>query len=201
MQVYSFRMFANAHLDRVRQAFADQFSDDGHGFIYRKYQKGVPVRVSKLERDGFVAAFNQRTRYAMWSIVPATFGLILLLAWLTPETDNPVAQIAIWGGIAAILSPFLVLFYWAWGAPSRELASRTPEGPALTKEEARALAFSKISYGQLALAALMGVGLVWKKSTKIDVVHGSGLVWLVFGGALVLLAGVQAIRKWRFSQR
>jgi len=37
-------------------------------------------------------------------------------------------------------------------------------------------------------------------SAKIDVFHGSGLVWLAFGGALVLFAGVQAIRKWRFSQ-
>jgi hypothetical protein len=52
----------------------------------------------------------------------------------------------------------------------------------------------------LALAALIGVGLVWKMSTKIDVFHGAGLVWSVFGGALVLLAGVQAIRKWRFNQ-
>jgi hypothetical protein len=194
-------MFGNAHLDRVRQAFADQFSSDGHSFIYRRYQKGVPVRVSKLERDGFVAAFNKRIRYAMWSIVPATVGLILLLVWLIPDSDSPAAQIGMWGGIAAILLPFMMIIYRAWGAPSRELESRTPEGPALSKEEARTLAFSKITYGQLALAALMGVGLVWKMWTKIDVFHGSGLVWLVFGGALVLLAGVQAIRKWRFSRR
>lgn len=107
----------------------------------------MPVRVSKLERDGFVAAFNKRIRYAMWSIVPATVGLILLLVWLTPDTDSPAAQIAMWGGIAAILLPFMVVFYWAWGAPSRELERRTPEGPALSKEEARALAFSKITYG------------------------------------------------------
>lgn len=194
-------MFGNAHLDRVRQAFADQFSGERHSFIYRKFQKGVPVRVSKLERDEFVAAFNKRIRYAMWSIVPATVGLILLLVWLVPDADSPEAQIAMWGGIAAIILPFIVIFYWAWGAPSRELERRTPEGPALSKEEARALALSKITYGQLALAALMGAGLVWKMSTKIDVLHGSGLVWLVFGGALVLLAGVQAIRKWRLSQQ
>jgi hypothetical protein len=193
-------MFGNAHLDRVRQAFADQFSDDGHNFIYRRYQKGAPVRVSRLERDEFVAVFNRRISYAMWSTFPATVGLILLLVWLIPDADSPAAQIAMWGGIAAILLPFMVIFYWAWGAPSRELKRRTPEGPALSKTEARALAFSKITYGQLALAALIGVGLVWKMSTKIDVFHGAGLVWSVFGGALVLLAGVQAIRKWRFNQ-
>lgn len=193
-------MFGDDHLNRVRQAFADQFASDGHSFIYRRSQKGVPIRVSKLERDGFVAAYNKRIRYAMWSTVLATFGLILLVVWLIPDAESSAAQIAMWGGIAAILLPFMVIFHRAWGAPSRELQRRTPEGAALNKEEARALAFSKITYGQLALAALMGAGLVWKMSTNTDVFHGSGRVWLVFGGALTFLAGVQAIRKWRFNR-
>lgn len=194
-------MFGNAHLDRLRQAFADQFSVGEHGLFYRKYQKGAPIRLSKAERDGFVAAFNRRIRYATWSIFPATVGLILLLVWLTPGADSPVAQVAMWGGIAGILLLFMVIYYWAWNAPSRELERRNPEGPALTKEEARALAFSKITYGQLSLAALMGLGLIWKMSTKIDVFHGWGVVWLAVGAAVVVLAGVQAIRKWRFNQQ
>jgi len=193
-------MFGDAHLDRLRQAFADQFSEDGHSFIYRKYQKGVPVRVSRLERDGFIAAFNKHARYAIWSSVSVTVGLTLLLVCLMPDSDSPAAQIAMWGSIAALLLPFMVILYRAWNAPSRELERRTPEGPPLSKEEARALAFSRITYGRLALMALMGVGFVWKMSLKIDIFHGSGLVWLVFGGALVLLAAVQAIRKWRFDQ-
>jgi hypothetical protein len=86
------------------------------------------------------------------------------------------------------------------GCSITRVGAPNPGGPALSKEEAGALTFSKITYGQLALAALMGVGLVWKMSTTIDVFHGSGLVWLVFGGGLVLLAGVQAIRKWRFGR-
>lgn len=194
-------MFGNAHLDRLRQAFADQFSDGGQGLIYRKYQKGAPVRVSELERDRFIAAFKKRTRYAIWSTFPATVGLILLLVWLSPDSDSPTGQIAMWAGIVAIILPFIAIFLWAWGAPSRELARRIPEGPALSKEEALALAFSKISYGQLALAALIGVGLVCKMATKIDVFHGMGLIWLISGGTLVVFAGVQALRKWRLSQR
>ena len=194
-------MFRNAHLDRLRQAFADQFSVEGRGFIYRKYQKGVPIRVSEIERDRFVATFNKRTRYAMWSIFPATVGLILLLAWLIPDPDSPEGQIALWVGIAAILVPFVAIYLWAWNAPARELERRTPEGAALTKDEARELAFSKISYGQLTLAGLFGVGLVWKMSRETDVFHGWGVVWLAAGSALVVLAGVQAIRKWHFSQR
>ena len=194
-------MFQNSHFDRVRQLFADQFSAGASGTVYRKGQKGAPVRVSETERNEFVRMFNKRIRYAAWSILPATVGLILLLVCLIPDVDSPSAQIAVWVGIAAILVPFLVIYHWAWNAPSRELGLRTPEGPALTKNEARAVAFSKITYGQLGLAALTGVALVWKMSARTDVFHGWGVVWLVFGAALFVLAGVQVIRKWRFSQQ
>ena len=193
-------MFGNAHFNRLRQAFDDQFSDDGHGFIYRKYQKGASVRVNKSERDGFVASFERRIRYATWSIIPAIVSLVLLLVWLVPDLDSSIGQVAMYGGITAILLLFMAIFYWAWGAPSRELERRTPEGPALSKEKTRALVFSKITYGQLALVALMGIGLVWKMSIKVDVFHGSGLVWLFCGAALIIIACVQAIRKWRFIQ-
>ena len=193
-------MFGNSHFDRVRQTFADQFVDDSHGFIYRKGLKGAPIRVSELERDEFIATFNKRIRHARWSIFPATLALILLLAWLIRDVDSAAADIAIWVGIGAILLPFMALFYRAWNAPARELQRRTPEGAALNREQARALALSKITYGQLALAAVMGAGLVWKMSAETDVFHGWGLVWLIFGGGLIALAGVQAIRKWRFNK-
>ncbi|MEO5597826.1 MAG: hypothetical protein ABIQ66_04325 [Novosphingobium sp.] len=157
--------------------------------------------MSELERDHFLATFNKRIRYATWSFFPATVGLILMVAWLVPDADSPAVNMAIWVGVAMILVPFTAIFYWAWTAPSRELQRRAPEGAALTKEEARALAFSKITYRQLALAPLMALGLVWKMSATTDVFHGWGMVWLVFGGGLIALAGVQAIRKWRFSRQ
>lgn len=193
-------MFGNSHFDRVRQIFADQFVSDPQGFIFRKGQKGAPIRITQLERDGFVDAFNKRIRYATWSIPPATVGLIVLLVWLVPDADSSSATVAIWVGLAVILVPFMAVYYWAWNAPSRELKHRTPEGAALTKDEARALAFSKITYGQLALAAVLGAGLVWKMSAETDVFHGWGVIWLLFGGGLIALAGIQAIRKWRFNQ-
>jgi hypothetical protein len=189
----------NSHYDRVRQTFADQFEGDPPGFIYRKGQKGPPIRVSAIERDELIGTFNKRLRYATWSIVAATVALILVLAWLIPDADSSTAKVAIWVGIGAILLPFMVTFYWAWNAPSRDLQRRSPEGTALTKEEARALAFSKITYGQLALAAAMGAGLAWRMSLETDILHGWGLVWPIFGGGLIALAGVQAVRKFRFN--
>lgn len=193
-------MFSNPHFERLRQSFADQFSPVSDGYVFRSGQKGAPFRVTSSERDQFISDFNRRTRYATWSIIPATILLILLLVWLVPNPDTSAADIGIWLGLAAILLPFMSVFYWAWFAPSRELRLRTPEGAALTKAEARAVGFSKITYKQLGLAAVMGVGLVWKMSAKTDVLHGGGVIWLVCGAGLVVLSGVQAFRKWSFTR-
>lgn len=194
-------MFGNSHFDSVRQIFADQFTGDAEGYVYRKGQKGEPFRVSEAERDAFIASFNRRIRYSSWSILPATIILILALAWLIPDSDSVEANVAIWIGLGAILLPFLAVYQWSWNAPVRELQGRTPEGVPLTKYEARALVFSEITYGQLALGAAMGVGLVWKQSSETDVLHGWGVIWLLIGGGLILLSAVQIFRKWRFHQR
>ena len=194
-------MFGGSHFDRVREIFAGQFEQDANGFRFRKGMKGAAYRVSEAERDQFVATFNKRLRYASWAIAPATIVLIVLLAWLIPDTDSELENAAIWAGIAAILIPFLGFYFWAWSAPSRELERRTPESAALTRDEARSLAFSKITYGQLGLAAVFGIGLVWMKSIDEDVFHGWGVIWLISGVGLVALAAVQAIRKWRHSQQ
>lgn len=194
-------MFGNSHLARVQQIFADQFTSDAKGYVYRKGQIGEPFRVSDAERDAFIASFNKRIRYSFWSILPATIILILGLAWLIPDSDTMEANVAIWIGLCAILLPFLAVYLWSWNAPVRELQGRSPEGAALTKHQSRALALSKISYGQLVLAAALGVGLVWKHSFETDVFHGWGVIWLFMGGGLVLLSAVQIFRKWRFHQR
>jgi len=194
-------MFGSFSFDRLRQIFADQFTSDAHGYTYRKSQKSAQFRVSEAERDEFIGAFNRRVRYSTWALVPATIILILLAAWLAPEGDSFQANVTIPIGVGAILLAFSMFHYWSWNAPARELQGRTPVSDALTKSEARALAFSKITYGQLVLGAMMGVGLVWMRSQETDVLHGWGMVWLLMGGGLVLLSAVQTFRKWRFSQQ
>ena len=68
-------MFGSSNFDRVEQLFADQFTSDAHGYVYRKSQKGAQFWVSEAERDDFIATFNRRLRYSTWSIVPATIIL------------------------------------------------------------------------------------------------------------------------------
>jgi peptidoglycan/LPS O-acetylase OafA/YrhL len=193
-------MFNNPHFDRLRQSFSDQFEPDGSSFLYRKWMKGAPIRISREERDEFVRAFNRRLRYSAWSIVPTTVILILLLAWLVPDTKSATANFATYFGIALILFPFMAGYYWAWNAPARALVHRPEVGPPRSRQEARKIGFSKMTYGQLGFAALAGIALVWKVSADTDIRHGWGRLWLVFAGLLIAGAGVQALRKWRIER-
>ena len=194
-------MFKNQHLERVRKLFADQFQPDGDAFVYRKNMKGVPIHVSEAERDAFVFAFNRRSLYWMWSIFPATLLLIGGLVAFGPDANGPYAHIAIFVGLAVILTPMMVGYYWAFKAPARELAQRPALGEALTADEVRKLRFSKMTYQNLGFAVLGSLGLLWKVSTRTDVLHGWGTLWLVFTAAIISVAGVQAFRKWRFERK
>lgn len=193
-------MFSNPHLDRLRQTFAEQFEPDGGSFLYRKSMKGAPIRVSVDERDRFIASFNRWLRYSAWSILPATLILIGLLVWLIPDVESTAGHVATYAGIALILVPFLAGYYWAWNAPARELERRPQEGSARSRDEVRQLIFSKMTYGQLGFAVLAGLALVWKASADTDVFHGWGVLWLIFAGLLIVIAGIQALRKWRYER-
>lgn len=200
-QSYGLYVFGNAHNARLRQAFADQFEAEGTGVFYRKYMKGPAIRVTEAERDAFISTFQRRLRYALWGIVPATLLLIGLLVLLVPDVDTPMAKVAIYAGLATILIPFLAVYFWAWNAPARELARRTPTGGARTREEVRHIAFSKMTYGRLGSAFIMALSLVWNASAKNDVFHGWGILWLVFSGVLIVAVAIQAFRKWMYERR
>lgn len=194
-------MFGNAHLDRVKQSFADQFLEAEDGYVYRKSQKGPPIRVTRQERDLFVAQFGKTIRYTMWAVIPGTLGLILLLAWLTPSADSPSADYGVWMGVAAFMLPLVAIILAAWTAPSRHLRDRTPEGSPLSRDEARELAFFKISYLQLAAGALVGIVLASDFITASEPLRGHQLMKGIFGSLLIPLALVQTFRKWRESRR
>jgi hypothetical protein len=105
-------------------------------------------------------------------------------------------------GTVVIAALPIALMYWIRGAPGRELEGRTPVGRERSSDEMKAIFFKKTSYGQLAGAAafgpivplMMGFG-----RNPVDVFHGWGRLWWVLGGALVLFAAIQALRKWRFE--
>ena len=186
--------------DRVRQSFADQFEQDGTSFVYRRSQKGEAIRVSADERRKFIDQFDQNVRRAKWIIYG---GLTLVLGCLISFSlleGFDLSQAAIFVGIGFVMIPYFAYYRWAWAAPSRELGSCTPIAGERPADEVRRLRFERMTYGQLAGAAFGGLMIPLIGSSRQDVFSGWSRLWLVFGGGLVLLAAVQAFRKWRLEK-
>jgi tetratricopeptide (TPR) repeat protein len=186
--------------DRLRQTFADQFEQDGTNLVYRRSQKGEAIRVSADERSKFIDEFDRNVRRAKWIIyvgLTLVFGGIVGFSLLR---GSNLSEIAIFVGIGLAMIPYFAYYRWAWAAPARELARRTPIAGARSPDEVRRLRFQRMTYGQLAGAAFGGLAIPFIGISRHDVFSGWNRLWLVFGGAIILLAAVQAFRKWRFEQ-
>jgi Flp pilus assembly protein TadD len=186
--------------DRIRQTFADQFEQDGKNFFYRRSQKGEAIRVSAEERNKFIDEFDRNVRRANWIIYA---GLTLVLGGIIAFSllrGSDLSQVAVFVGIGLVMIPYSAYYRWAWAAPARELAGRTPVARERTPDEVRRLRFERMKYGQLAAAAFGGLIIPFVGASRQNVFSGWGRLWLVLGGAFALLAVVQAFRKWRFEQ-
>src|SRR5207253_3097944 len=139
----------------------------------------------------------------VWSdLVGMTIALFAFFAFVVFQAavnNSEVSEVLTYVGILAIAFVAIALLYWVRGAPARELAGRASVGRARSREEMRAIFFSKLSYGQLALAGLGGLLLPFLVRDRHDIFSGWGRLGLVLGGVLVLLSTVQAFRKWRFE--
>jgi Flp pilus assembly protein TadD len=193
-------MSRNDNWDRIRQSFADQFTPDGSSFIYRRSQKGEAIRVSARERTRFVDEFDGKLRRAKWMIYIGVAAVLVGIIVFSLLKGSNLSELAILAGVAIAMVPYLAFYRWAWLAPVRELEGRMPVAGARSPEEVRRLKFQRMSYGQLGTAALGGLAFPFIGSSHQDVFSGWNRLWLVFGGAIVLLAVIQAFRKWRFEQ-
>lgn len=186
--------------DSLRESFAEQFEQDAAGFVYRKSQKGEAIRVSADEQSRFVEEFDRSLNRSKWLIfVGVAIALAAFVLWPL-RSGKELSDAVIIAGLAAMMVPYLVYYYRAWGAPARELAGRTPVAGRRSRDEVQRLNFRRMTYGQLAAAAGGGLLIPFIGSSHGNVFSGWNRLWLVFGGALVLLGAIQAFRKWRFEQ-
>jgi hypothetical protein len=175
-------MIRNPHLTRVNRMFADQFTPSGTGYIYRKSGRGEAIRVTAAERDDFVSGFERALRRSTWGIAAATMSLILILALLSNGGAGDRGQLPITIGVGGIVAIFLGVHHWMWSRPARDLARRAVVGRALDRDEARRMALAKVSYGQLAMAAVMGGIMGWNHATGPDGLQGWSRLWLILAG-------------------
>jgi hypothetical protein len=180
-------------------AFTLQFEKTGSGWEFRRYGRGAAIPVSDAEHEAFVAAFIRRIRHLSWGLMGSVAILALgmaIAAGIIPG-PAPYAAAGVLGAGGFIL--FMIAWFQTFAAPSAALARRTPVAGALSKDEARERAFSRMSWGQLALvpfaAAVMTI-----PGRGMNMWVGSGRWFLVAPAALLLLTAVQAFRKWRLER-
>jgi hypothetical protein len=183
-----------------KQQFDDQFELDGDHFLYRRWQKGPPIRVTADERQRFIDDYARRLRYANWGIIGGLFFVVGLLLWWTLRSGSEVPDILLYAAISTVAVMNVGYSLWAGTAPNRELNRRAPVGRERTREEMRRMLNSKTSYSQLAGIAFVGAILPFGLKSHPDVFHGWGRLWLLFSGIIVSLAAVAAFRKWRFER-
>ena len=194
-------MSLRGSIERMKEHFETQFevAEDGR-LLYRRNQKGAPIPVSAQEHDLFVREYLRAIYWIIGGMMAAIVIFVGLAVWwiVATETDLPETWMTI--GMISISVAAIASMYWVQAAPSRELGHRASFGLERTRDEMRTIRFSKISYGQLGAAAIGGAVLPFTIRSDQDVLNGWGRLWLVFGGVIILVAIVQAARKWHFEK-
>lgn len=167
-------MFGNHHFDQVRVLFSDQFEAEGDSFIYRKSMKEAPVRVSRSERDEFIARFNRNLRQLSWGILVGTLTLLVAAALVISDPQGEFLEYTIYVGVGGIVSISMLFYWWAWTRPARDVERRPVLGERRSRAEMRQLILERTSYRQLALAGVGGLALLFEVSQEHDILSGWG---------------------------
>ncbi|HEU0283803.1 MAG TPA: hypothetical protein VFR52_01525, partial [Sphingomicrobium sp.] len=142
--------FGSDNWSQAKELFERQFEPERDHFLYRRNQKGPPIRVSSDERDRFINDYALRLRRGTRGTVGGMLLLTALAVWWMFQTDSDVPDIAIYAGMGAIVAALIGYTLWAWGAPAREMARRMPTGRERTRTEVSRIWLKNMSYGRLA---------------------------------------------------
>ena len=102
--------------------------------------------------------------------------------------------------MAACFALFLALYSWLWNAPVRALKTRQVEASGRTKDEARRLALQRVTWGQLGIGALAAPLVLLRVGARQNLLVGWSRLWILAAVLLLILVGVQAVRKWRIER-
>ena len=185
--------------DLIRKQFADQFEPDGDGFFYRRYGRDAAIRVTADEKQRFIATFNCHLKFAFWGMMVAIVALAIICVTYAVETNTEISDRTIYIGLGVITVAFIAANFWARSLPTRELRYRATVGERRSRDEMRRLMIEKITYGQLAMVGLIGVYCLLRVNYHADLLSGFNAFWLIGGALDLVLALIQAFRKWRFE--
>jgi hypothetical protein len=184
---------------RSLRSFANRFEPDGADYLYRKNIREAPIRVTAAEREAFIADFRRTVSWAHWIVVGGTVVSIfapVLLALAVPEVNTHYLLFLF---LALFFVVYMMIYQQASAAPSVALRSRSAAGPARTREEARAITLSKVSWRSLGIAALGFAFALFRLSLRFDLTTGWSRLWLVGAAALYVFVGYRAYQKLRYG--
>ncbi len=188
-------------IDRIRKTFADQFEQDGPKIVFRKNLKGAPVEVSAEERDFLLLQFK---RHIVWlGVLTAVLTVVVIVGIgivtfnLNIDSSQPLAFLAVF----VILAPVMAAGFWAWNAPDRLIAGRAAIGPARSSSEMKKLGMARLTWTNLAGAAVIGLLLLLRVDRNQSLTSASNLIWISLSALLVLAAAIQSIRKHRAQRK
>jgi hypothetical protein len=102
--------------------FAHQFKADGDGFLYRTSSRCAPLRLSAVERDDFIAAFNRSLNRLTWAVAGGSVALVLgCLTW-DQAFNQGLHEMPFYVGAFLLIALVMIGAVRAWNAPARALA-------------------------------------------------------------------------------
>jgi len=186
----------------LNSEFAKRFEPRGDGYLFRERLGAPGYEISAAERDAFVEQFNRRMTWMNWILFGGGFVLLLGAAWLSVALAFTDPGPLIFAVMGLMFVGYMPAVFWLWGDPKRRLAARAAAVPGLDKASARREGLRKLDWSRLGLCVLFAVFLVFKAYGE-DPSFGSGWsrAWLALAAALLIVAAVQAVRKWRIETR
>jgi hypothetical protein len=184
---------------RVIDLFANRFEPSGDEFLFRTNIRAAGVVVSASERDRFVKDFSRRIGFVTWIMATVTVLVIGVIAAVSVFNSANMPAFAMHSLGAAGLCGFLATFYWLWYAPVRSLKGRAPATEARSRADARRLALTRLTWGQLAIGAATVPVLLYSVGQGHNLLVGWYRLWLVAAALLLGGLGYRAFQKLRAS--
>ena len=174
------------------RGFDDQFEWDGSGWLFRRFHRARPVRVTADEMDWSISYFGRWTSRLGTAAVCAGLLFIALWEWLGPDEGpaRPVQSAATIGLFAIVL----IGRRWIWEKATERFSRRVPVGLGRSWLEHRRDEAAETDWGALFLPlALIAAGayFLW----PFDTISWSDLAGAAFFGSAALFDIILKVRE------
>jgi len=194
-------MFKLGLIDRTRRMFAEQFEADGDGFLYRKYRKGAPIRVTSRERDDFVSAFERDYPRAYLAMIAGAVVTLLGLVTIAVVIERDLSKPVIYAAVGSVSALFLIAHLRVWSAPARALERRPAVGQERSRAEMRDIMTAGTSYRYYVMMLTLFLLLLFSFSFRTEAFSGEDMFLIAFYVFASATIASLILRKWRFDRR